>query len=135
METSSATGNLPRDVYRRPADSDWRLSTAPVTESARETGETLLIKRWDYLCPRDVIELRRGTDLLGTGQVDEAIPDGSAVWIHLARGLGRVLIHRGDGISIWRRDQRGALTNPHHSDPGQPIRLPGTVARVPQGSA
>lgn len=36
--------------------------------------------------------------------VDEATADGTTIWIHLARGLGRGLVQIYDGIDLWRLD-------------------------------
>lgn len=64
------------------------------------------MKQWKYLWRHEFIELRRGRTVLGTGYVDESTDDASTIWIHLTNGLGRVLIHRDDGIDIWRVDPR-----------------------------
>jgi hypothetical protein len=64
----------------------------------------LIAKQWKHLWPQEVVELRRGSTVLGAGWVDEATADGTIVWIHLTRGLGRVLVHTHDGIDLWRVD-------------------------------
>jgi hypothetical protein len=87
--------------------SDWKLSTTLASGVQGLTGRTshpLIAKQWKHLWPREVVELRRGDTVLGIGWVDEATADGTTIWIHLARGLGRVLIHAHDGIDLWRVD-------------------------------
>lgn len=37
----------------------------------------------------------------GTRRVVEATADGTSIWMHLTRRLGRVLIHAHDGIDLW----------------------------------
>jgi hypothetical protein len=97
--------------------SDWNLSTAAASGVQGLTGRTghpLIAKQWKHLWPREVVELRRGGTVLGTGWVDEATADGTTIWIHLTRGLGRVLIHAHDGIDLWRVDSgvhRGVRQN------------------------
>jgi len=86
--------------------SDWRLSTAAAGPEQERRRVPLLMKQWKYLWRRELIELRRGHTVLGTGYVDESTDDARTIWIHLTNGLGRVLIDRDDGIDIWRVDPR-----------------------------
>lgn len=64
--------------------------------------EPILIRQWKYLWPGESVQLRRGHTIVGSGWVDESTEDATTVWIHLSSGHGRVLIHNGDGIHIWR---------------------------------
>jgi hypothetical protein len=75
-------------------------------EAQRHSRQPLLVKQWKYLWRRELVELRRGSSVLGSGYVDEATADASTIWIHLTQGQGRMLIHLGDGIDIWRIDPR-----------------------------
>lgn len=68
------------------------------------------MKHWKYLWPHEFIELRRGNTVLGTGYVDETTDDASVIWIHLANGRGRTLIHYDDGIDIWRPTPASVVT-------------------------
>lgn len=62
----------------------------------------LLIQRWEYLWRNEFVELRRGPSVTGSGWIDEITDDGMVIWIHLTDAKGRVMIHRKDGIDIWR---------------------------------
>lgn len=73
----------------------------------------VLIRNWDSLWTREFIELRRGLNIVGTGWVDSFTPDASIVWIQLDNGLGRILLHRDDGIDIWRVEARILQDRPH----------------------
>lgn len=86
--------------------SDWRLASDASAHEHERRREPLLMKQWKYLWPHEFIELRRGNIVLGTGYVDETTDDASIIWIHLANGRGRILIHHNDGIDIWRLDAR-----------------------------
>jgi hypothetical protein len=103
--------------FGHPGLSDWKLTTAlasGVQGLAGRAGHPLIAKQWKHLWPQEVVELRRGSTVLGTGWVDEATADGTTIWIHLTRGLGRVLIHAHDGIDLWRVDSgvhRGVRQN------------------------
>jgi hypothetical protein len=91
----------------RPGTPNRKLATrSRAVEAQRHSRQPLLMKQWKYLWRRELVELRRGSSVLATGYVDEATADGSTIWIHLSQGQGRMLIHRGDGIDIWRIDPR-----------------------------
>jgi hypothetical protein len=79
---------------------------SPAADVQRHRRQPLLMKQWKYLWRRELVELRCGSTVLGTGYVDEATADGSTIWIYLANGHGRMLIHCGDGIDVWRIDPR-----------------------------
>lgn len=64
------------------------------------------MKHWKYLWRQEFVELRRGTAVVGRGYIDEATNDASIIWIYLANGLGRIMLHQHDGIDIWRVDPR-----------------------------
>ncbi|PTT65952.1 hypothetical protein DBR22_11535 [Arthrobacter sp. HMWF013] len=86
--------------------SDWKLSPITAGSTPQRGREPLLIRQWKYLWRNELVELRSGSEVLGSGYVDETTEDASTIWIHLTKGLGRVLIHRNDGIAIWRVDPR-----------------------------
>lgn len=62
--------------------------------------------QWTYLWRQEFVELRRGGRMKGAGWVDELTPDGTVIWIWLTGGKGRMMIHRDDGLDIWRVDSR-----------------------------
>jgi hypothetical protein len=62
--------------------------------------------QWKYLWRQEFVELRRGARVTATGWVDDLTPDGTIIWICLSGGMGRVMIHRSDGVDIWRVDSR-----------------------------
>lgn len=104
---SSGSGVTGPEHNARPATPNRKLATRSRTvEEQRHSRQPLLMKQWKYLWRRELVELRRGSSVLGNGYVDEATADGSTIWIHLTRGQGRMLIHLGDGIDIWRIDPR-----------------------------
>lgn len=39
---------------------------------------------------------------IGNWAGHDATADGTSIWIHMTRRLGRVLIHAHDGIDLWR---------------------------------
>ena len=90
----------------RPTRHRKMATRSHAVESQRHGRQPLLMKQWKYLWRQELIELRRGSSVLGTGYVDEATADASTIWIHLTQGQGRMLIHQGDGIDIWRIDPR-----------------------------
>ncbi|WP_207615561.1 hypothetical protein [Arthrobacter cavernae] len=69
-------------------------------------SEPYLMTRWKYLWRNEFVELRREQRVTGAGWVDDVSPDGTILWIHLAGGRGRVMIHVDDGLDIWRVDPR-----------------------------
>lgn len=58
--------------------------------------------QWKQLRREEFVQLRHGGKKSADGWVDGFSPDGAVVWIQLAGGLGRVMIHRDDGFDIWR---------------------------------
>jgi hypothetical protein len=88
------------------ATSEWTRSTTPARETPLREREPLFMKRWKYLWRNELVELRRGTRVVGTGYVDDSTEDAGIIWINLTHGRGRVLIHHDDGIDIWRVDPR-----------------------------
>ena len=82
----------------------WKLSTVPPEGAVTATGarEALLMRTWRYLSPGDRVEVLNGDIFIGSGRVDEVTTDGANIWIHLDSGFGRVLIHKDDGVDIWR---------------------------------
>ncbi|MBT2597964.1 hypothetical protein [Arthrobacter sp. ISL-72] len=68
--------------------------------------QAVLVEQWKHLWRREFVELRRGAGVFGAGWIDEIAQDGTLVWINRTNGLGRSLIHRSDGIEIWRVDSR-----------------------------
>jgi hypothetical protein len=99
----------PGERTRRFQTLDRKLSTVAVAGTQRLTDrrrQPVLMNDWNYLWRTEFVELRRGFTVLGSGRVDEATADGATIWIHLSSGLGRVMIHYGDGTDIWRVDSR-----------------------------
>lgn len=82
----------------------WKLSTVPAKAAVSPTGtrQALLVRRWRYLGPGDRVEVRSGDIFIGSGRVDEITADGANIWIYLDSGFGRVLIHKDDGVDLWR---------------------------------
>jgi hypothetical protein len=75
------------------------------TQPARRI-QPLRMTQWKYLWPEEFVELSRGGRVTATGWVDDLTPDGTIIWICLTGGMGRVMIHRSDGLDIWRVDSR-----------------------------
>ncbi|WP_454810546.1 hypothetical protein [Paenarthrobacter nitroguajacolicus] len=95
-----------RQVAAKPA-TDWRLAiTATGAPEQDLRRDPLLMKHWKYLWRHEYVELRRGDTVVGSGYVDESTNDARIIWIQLANGLGRIMIHDLDGIDIWRVDPR-----------------------------
>ncbi|WP_252609332.1 hypothetical protein [Pseudarthrobacter raffinosi] len=65
-------------------------------------GKPRLIQQWQYLWRQDFVELRHGAKVTEAGWIDDVNAAGSIVWIQLVSGKGRILIHRNDGIDLWR---------------------------------
>lgn len=86
---------------KRPLANREYASTQPVRRI-----QPLRMTQWKYLWRGEFVELRRGTQVTAAGWVDALHPDGTITWICLAAGMGRVMIHRGDGLDIWRVDSR-----------------------------
>jgi len=68
--------------------------------------QPLRMTQWKYLWREEFVELRRGARVTAAGWVDDLTPDGTIIWICLTGGMGRVMIHRSDGLEIWRVDSR-----------------------------
>lgn len=68
--------------------------------------EPLLMQQWKYLWREEFVELGQGSRITDAGWVDDITPDGNIVWVYLLGGKGRMLIHRHDGINIWRVESR-----------------------------
>lgn len=66
------------------------------TQPARRI-QPIHITQWKYLWRQEFIELRRGGRATAAGWVDELTLDGTIIWICLAGGMGRVIIHHSDG--------------------------------------
>ncbi|WP_066285393.1 hypothetical protein [Arthrobacter sp. B6] len=64
------------------------------------------VGHWENLWCREFIELRCGAAVVGAGWVDEIADDGTVIWVNRINGLGRSMIHRSDGIDVWRVDSR-----------------------------
>jgi hypothetical protein len=95
-------GTAPEAIRpRRPDSNRHHVHTQPVRRS-----QPLLMRQWKYLWREEFVELRRGGRITATGWVDELTEDGAIIWICLKDGMGRVMIHRDDGLDIWRVDSR-----------------------------
>lgn len=81
-------------------------------------SQPLLMKHWKHLWRREFIELRQGGHVKGRGWIDDLTPDGTIVWIYRTGGLGRMMIHKDDGVDIWRVDPR-ILQNRHDPRTGK----------------
>jgi hypothetical protein len=68
--------------------------------------QPLRMTQWKFLWREEFVELRRGGRVTDAGWVDDFTPDGTIIWICLTGGMGRVMIHRNDGLDIWRVDSR-----------------------------
>jgi hypothetical protein len=66
--------------------------------------EPQLVAQWEHLWGHELVELRSNGLVLGRGQVDMATADATTIWVHLASGRGRIMIHEQDGVDIWRVD-------------------------------
>nr|BFE43477.1 hypothetical protein GCM10017547_13700 [Pseudarthrobacter oxydans] len=77
-----------------------------------QDGRPYQINEWQHLWRHELVELRRGARLAGTGRVDEITADGTTMWIHLTEGAGRIMLHRTDGIDVWRVDARICQNRP-----------------------
>lgn len=86
--------------------------------------QPLRMTQWKYLWREEFVELRRGDRVTATGWVDDLTPDGIIIWIFLTGGMGRVMIHRNDGLDIWRVDYR-ILQNRSFHQPVPTERKPG----------
>ena len=73
---------------------------------------------WKALWPNEVVQLRRGYDILASGPIDEITSDGTAMWIYFP-GVGRKLIHHEDGVAVYRIDPR-ILRDRHTLSPNRP---------------
>lgn len=56
--------------------------------------------RWQYLPQGALVEFASANDWRVNGTVDPVMPDGSAVWIWLAGGHGRIMFCPSDGLTI-----------------------------------
>jgi hypothetical protein len=84
-------------------------------------SQPLLMTQWKYLWREEFVELRRGGRVTATGWVDDLTADGAIIWIRLKDGRGRAMIHRDDGLDIWRIDSR-IFQNRSPSDRQEPTR-------------
>lgn len=75
------------------------------TEPTRRI-QPLLMTQWKYLWREEFVELRSGGRITAAGWVNDLTPDGTIIWICLTGGRGRVMVHRDEGIEIWRVDSR-----------------------------
>lgn len=77
-----------------------------VLKQRQRPTSPLLIRQWKYLWYLEFVELRRGSKLVDTGRIDQITEDGNILWIYLSQGKGRIMIHRNDGVDVWRVDSR-----------------------------
>ncbi len=68
--------------------------------------EPLLIQQWKYLWLKEFIELGSDSQITDSGWIDDITADGNILWVQLTGGRGRVMIHRHDGIDVWRIESR-----------------------------
>lgn len=87
-----------------------------VLGSPQRRGSPLLMMHWKYLWRAEFVELRRGPKVVDRGWIDDVTEDGKILWIYLSQGKGRIMIHRNDGVDVWRVDSRGFPNR--HSDQG-----------------
>jgi hypothetical protein len=83
---------------------EWRTSAGDPTRA--DPDQPLLSRQWKYLWPQEPVAMRRGPDLIGIGWIDDITLDGTILWVQLNEGRGRMMIHQGDGIDIWRLNFR-----------------------------
>ena len=83
-----------------------KVTSPGLREIPEQRSQPLLIQEWEYLWRDEFVELRSGHKITDTGWVDDITADGATMWVYLANGKGRVLIHQQDGIDVWRVDAR-----------------------------
>ncbi|GAA1791052.1 hypothetical protein GCM10009712_42800 [Pseudarthrobacter sulfonivorans] len=79
------------------------------TRIRRTSGPSLeLVGNWTALNPSDRVVIYRGDTATASGSVDLRSPAGSVFWILQAGGQGRVMIHKADGVAVYRRTGHSA---------------------------
>jgi hypothetical protein len=83
------------------------------TRISRTSGPSLeMVGNWTVLQPGDdVVLYREGTQTVA-GCVDVRSPNGSVFWILRAGGQGRAMIHKADGVAVYRRTGNPAPVRP-----------------------
>ena len=61
------------------------------------------VANWCKLSRRDEVTVCRDRRRVATGRVDMVALDGSVFWIIQADGKGRAMIHRKDGLTVFRK--------------------------------
>lgn len=61
------------------------------------------VSHWPDLSKGDCVQVFQGPRTVASGAVDMVALDGSVLWLIQDRGLGRTLLLRTDGLSVYRR--------------------------------
>lgn len=61
------------------------------------------VTHWPDLSRGDCVQVCQGPRTVASGTVDMVALDGSVLWLIQDRGLGRTLLLRADGFSVYRR--------------------------------
>lgn len=95
-------------VLRRPASDDkhWITARTGTLNLPDRRSQPLLIQQWKYLWRDEFVELRFCPKITTAGWIDDITADGTILWINLISGKGRKMVHRDDGIDVWRVDSR-----------------------------
>lgn len=79
------------------------------TRISRTSGPRLeLVGNWTVLMPGDRVVIYRGSTVTASGSVDVGSPNGSVFWILQAGGQARAMIHKADGVAVYRRTGQSA---------------------------
>lgn len=73
---------------------------------------------WVSLTQGDRVQIRCQGKVMGCGTVDTLTPDGTAIWLWLEYGLGRVMVLPAEGFRLFRLAERTAAEHLPNDDLG-----------------
>lgn len=89
-----------------PSQGQRRQRNAPTTErSPRQVAPLMLA--WSSLVEGETVRVIRDGARPTSGVVDAVMPDGSALWLWLANGQGRIMVHYTDQVTLHSPYDRG----------------------------
>lgn len=75
------------------------LRNAQTTRESPAQDSALMLP-WSSLVEGEAVDVLRDGVTATSGVVDAVMPDGSAVWLWLANGQGRIMVHHTDQVTL-----------------------------------
>jgi hypothetical protein len=101
--------NTPLPAGAGPSQRQLKLRNAQTTRETPAQDPVLMLP-WSSLVEGETVDVLKDGVSATSGVVDAVMPDGSAVWLWLANGQGRIMVHHTDPVTLQSPYDRGITT-------------------------